>query len=89
MICKFKTKIIYCIHRFTDRNQTLPVPTHFYMIIVKCRKVGVYLPCNGDVNVVSYILPHVEKIPNCLVSLYRGHHTIKLHLVTTLHFIIY
>ncbi|XP_062607940.1 uncharacterized protein LOC134269752 isoform X1 [Saccostrea cucullata] len=49
-------------------NSSLVLPTHFYMIIVKCKDASQAFPCGDDFDVLSFILPHVDNIPNCLTE---------------------
>lgn len=38
------------------------------MTLVKCKNPSDKFPCGEDFDVMSFILPHVDTIPNCLVS---------------------
>ncbi|XP_076096525.1 uncharacterized protein LOC143067274 isoform X4 [Mytilus galloprovincialis] len=52
-----------------NSNSAVILPTHFFMILIKCKNKTLNLPCNGDIDVQSYILPHVQSVPNCLYNL--------------------
>ncbi|KAL4236876.1 ectonucleotide pyrophosphatase phosphodiesterase [Mactra antiquata] len=52
--------------RYFDTENTIPVPTHIYTILIKCREKGDNLPCYGDFDILSFILPNLQQIPNCL-----------------------
>ncbi|KAK3577563.1 hypothetical protein CHS0354_026532, partial [Potamilus streckersoni] len=52
--------------RFADDQDEVPMPTHLYVILVKCKTLKTKLPCGGEVDVLSFILPNQPKDPNCL-----------------------
>ena len=58
---------VYCCSYVGD-GSSIALPTHFFMILVKCKNPSHTLPCGDDFDVMSFILPHVDTMPNCLVS---------------------
>ncbi|KAJ8305988.1 hypothetical protein KUTeg_016533 [Tegillarca granosa] len=51
---------------FQHGNDTFAVPSHIYIIMIKCKTVGDMLPCNRNVDIQSFVLPHIPVIPNCM-----------------------
>ncbi|KAK3089994.1 hypothetical protein FSP39_008300 [Pinctada imbricata] len=47
-------------------NSSIPLPTHYFVILTKCSNGSDILPCKTGVDVQSFILPHTDGIPNCL-----------------------
>ena len=54
--------------RFATTDEEIPIPSDIYIILAKCKTQNQELPCNGDIDVLSFILPHLPEIPNCLVK---------------------
>lgn len=52
--------------RYFDASHVLPIPTHVYAILIKCKDVADQLPCGGNVDILPFILPNIEEAPNCL-----------------------
>ena len=63
-------KSFFLVHRYADADSDLPVPTHVYAILIKCKTVGKALPCDGDIDILPFILPNLNEAPNCLVRKY-------------------
>lgn len=53
---------------YIKNGSSTVLPTHFFMTLVKCKNPSDKFPCGDDFDVMSFILPHVDTIPNCLVS---------------------
>jgi hypothetical protein len=47
----------------------VPLPTHYYIMVIACKKGGITHCKNDDIELLSFILPHVPVVPNCMVSL--------------------
>lgn len=52
---------------YIKNGSSTVLPTHFFMTLVKCKNPSDKFPCGEDFDVMSFILPHVDTIPNCLV----------------------
>ncbi|XP_060581540.1 uncharacterized protein LOC132738125 isoform X2 [Ruditapes philippinarum] len=52
--------------RYADKDSVLPVPTHIYAILIKCKTVGEVLPCDGNIDILPFVLPNLKEAPNCL-----------------------
>lgn len=68
VITIFQMYLFFCC-RYFDAGDSLPIPTHVYVILIKCKVVGKKLPCDGDVDILSFILPNLKEAPNCLVTI--------------------
>lgn len=53
---------------YIKNGSSIVLPTHFFMTLMKCKNPSDKFPCGEDFDVMSFILPHVDTIPNCLVS---------------------
>ncbi|XP_053394488.1 uncharacterized protein LOC123525750 isoform X2 [Mercenaria mercenaria] len=52
--------------RYSDTDGVLPIPTHIYAILIKCKVTEEQLPCNGNIDILPFILPNLKEAPNCL-----------------------
>ncbi|KAK7482281.1 hypothetical protein BaRGS_00026524, partial [Batillaria attramentaria] len=52
--------------RFVDDMREVPLPTHFYMSLMRCEDDSDSVPCSRDTELLSFILPHLQMVPNCL-----------------------
>lgn len=50
---------------YIKNDSSTVLPTHFFMTLVKCKNPSDKFPCGEDFDVMSFILPHVDTIPNC------------------------
>ena len=46
----------------------VPVPTHYYIIIISCKHGDILNCITTDLELLSFILPHLPAVPNCMVS---------------------
>ncbi|XP_078319808.1 uncharacterized protein LOC111119482 isoform X2 [Crassostrea virginica] len=53
---------------YVGDGSSIALPTHFFIILVKCKNPSHTLPCGDDFDVMSFILPHVDTMPNCLTD---------------------
>ena len=56
--------------RFVSNMSSIPLPSHYYMSLVKCHNSAIsLLSCSADeLDILSFILPHQPKTHNCIVS---------------------
>lgn len=59
--------------RFVDNDtRKIPLPTHFYLILIRCKNSSHQSPLTNcpveDLDTISFILPNIPSIPNCMVS---------------------
>lgn len=59
--------------RFVDVDtKKIPLPTHFYVILIRCQNPlhqSQLASCPvGDLDIMSFILPNIPSIPNCMVG---------------------
>lgn len=59
---------LFFSYSYIKNGSSIVLPTHFFMSLVKCKSPSDKFPCGDDFDVMSFILPHVDTIPNCLVS---------------------
>ncbi|XP_071118759.1 uncharacterized protein [Haliotis cracherodii] len=52
--------------RYADTARTAALPFHFFLILARCRESSQTLPCGGNVDTLSFVLPHTQRVPNCL-----------------------
>ncbi|XP_060077671.1 uncharacterized protein LOC132557191 [Ylistrum balloti] len=54
--------------RFADVKETVAMPTHYYMILVRCSEPLINVSsCDVDqLDTMTFVLPHLNKEPNCL-----------------------
>ncbi|VDI60927.1 ectonucleotide pyrophosphatase/phosphodiesterase family member 1/3 [Mytilus galloprovincialis] len=44
----------------------VPVPTHYYIIIISCKHGDILNCITTDLELLSFILPHLPAVPNCM-----------------------
>ncbi|XP_056017946.1 uncharacterized protein LOC125670329 isoform X2 [Ostrea edulis] len=49
-------------------GSSVVLPTHFYMMMIKCKNSSQTLPCDDNFDILSFILPHVDTVPNCMME---------------------
>lgn len=49
------------------------VPSHYYRILVRCTEGWATSHCRGDASVLSFILPNIAAMDNCMVKNGRCH----------------
>ena len=56
-------------HSFVQGDSGVPVPSHIYLLLVKCASVDVSITdCVKDqLDILSFVLPHRNQTDNCLV----------------------
>lgn len=71
---QFWTAHAFCFSsRFVDVDtKKIPLPTHFYVILIRCQNPlhqSQLASCPvGDLDIMSFILPNIPSIPNCMVG---------------------
>ncbi|CAH1773184.1 unnamed protein product [Owenia fusiformis] len=51
------------------QDSGVPIPSHFYMSMIRCRVGDSVQQCTGELDVQSFILPHKQKVMNCMKSI--------------------
>ncbi|VDP18937.1 unnamed protein product [Soboliphyme baturini] len=51
----------------------VPIPSHYYLIMVKCNGVWTRDSCDGQPKVQSFVLPNVENVVGCYVGHFKPH----------------
>ncbi|PVD23081.1 hypothetical protein C0Q70_16343 [Pomacea canaliculata] len=51
---------------FVDAGKEVPLPTHYFVSLARCVYQWKTLPCDGEIEILSFILPHVNLVPNCM-----------------------
>ena len=64
MIGAGKNNISTLFFRYGTSN--IAIPTHFYIVLIRCTTSD--CSTEMDYDIISFILPHVEEVPNCMVS---------------------
>ncbi|XP_064605708.1 uncharacterized protein LOC135470602 [Liolophura sinensis] len=54
---------------YLDGEDKVPIPTHYYIVMMKCSDATETSCDQGGVDIVSFVLPHLNTIPNCMEPL--------------------
>lgn len=64
---KLKVYKFLLFDSFVDAGKEVPLPTHYFVSLARCVYQWKTLPCDGEIEILSFILPHVNLVPNCMV----------------------
>lgn len=47
----------------------VPLPTHYYIIVLACKQGDLKTCTEKDMDILSFVIPHIPNVPNCMVSI--------------------
>lgn len=46
--------------RFADLDETIPLPSHYFMVLARCQNESDPANCTNDLDLLSFILPQEQ-----------------------------